>query len=153
MFNVKCLKFDFYLRTSLLLLLHMGITARRRRSRRRSLRDFFKRGGWWKLSWGEVLRKGRGETLIPALLIVSSSTHCHLSLKIVTTTIRGETINASEMLVAPWMFHPLSSTFIHFTTESLLTSTDSLLTFTDPLLTSTIYTLSTDFYYLSYDFY
>ena len=76
MFNVKCLKFDFYLRTSLLLLLHMGIKARRRRSRRRSLRDFFKRGGWWKSSWGEVLRKGRGEMLIPALLIVSSSTHC-----------------------------------------------------------------------------
>ena len=100
MINVECLMFDVYLRTSLLLLLHMGIKARRRRSKR-SLREFFKRGGWWKSSWRELLREGKGEQLIQALLIVSSSTHCHLFLKIVTTTMRAEINLTQNKLFVP----------------------------------------------------
>ena len=78
--------FNFHLRTSLLLLLHMGMTGRRRRSRRRFFREF-------STNQGEIcdLREGQGELFSQALLIVSSSTHCQwhpFSLKMIRLTFR-----------------------------------------------------------------
>ena len=79
--------FNVHLRTSLLLLLHMGMTGRRRRSRRRFFREF-------STNQGDIcdFREGQGELFSQALLIVSSSTHCQwhpFALKMIRLTFRN----------------------------------------------------------------